>query len=88
MTLSAHFSKPSFRATFQSPKITADTKLPVQVNVVMGDKYDGDYIVTPKADEEQVLPTRGKTMEYDLTVSAIPQNYGLITWNGTTLTVS
>lgn len=34
-------------------------------------KYEGEYEVTPKV-EEQVLPTKGKGMKEDVTVKAIP----------------
>lgn len=49
--------------------------------------YEGDYYVTP-GDEEQVLPTQGKRLTEDLVIGPIPSNYGRITWNGSTLTVS
>ena len=49
--------------------------------------YEGDTAVTP-TDTEQVLHTAGKTVYEDITINPIPQNYGLITWNGSTLTVS
>ena len=49
--------------------------------------YDGGYTVTP-SDSAQVLDTAGKLMAENLTVEAIPSNYGLITWDGATLTVS
>ncbi len=49
--------------------------------------YDGDYIVTPSA-ETQVLQTQGLAMRQDITINPIPSNYGLITWNGSYLTVS
>lgn len=50
-------------------------------------RYDGPYSVTP-AHEAQALATSGKLMTEDITVGAIPSNYGLITWDGNTLTVS
>ncbi len=50
-------------------------------------RYEGDYNVTP-AGEAQILSTSGKLMTEDITVGAIPSNYGLITWNGGVLTVS
>ena len=50
-------------------------------------RYEGDYNVTP-AREAQVLATAGKMMTEDITVGAIPRNYGLITWDGSALTVS
>ena len=36
-----------------------------------GEKYTGDYIVTPKV-ESQVMHTSGKVMEEDVTVKSIP----------------
>ena len=59
----------------------------VVVNRINGDPWEGAYSVTPAA-EAQVLATKNKTMEEDFTVEAIPSNYGLITWNGSVLTVS
>ena len=55
--------------------------------VITGDPYAGPYTVTP-TNEEQVLATYHKTMTGNLTINPIPSNYGLITWNGSTLTVS
>lgn len=48
--------------------------------------YDGDYAITPSA-EAQVLQVQGLAMRQDLTINPIPSNYGLITWNGSVLTV-
>lgn len=52
-----------------------------------GDPYDGDYTITPMQ-ETQVLQTENKHMLHDVTINPIPSNYGLITWDGSTLTVS
>ena len=49
--------------------------------------YTGAVTVTPGA-EAQVLSTRNTVLLSDITVEAIPSNYGLITWNGSVLTVS
>lgn len=49
--------------------------------------YDGPTEVTPSP-EVQVLSTTGKTVTEDITVNPIPSNYGLITWDGTRITVS
>lgn len=51
------------------------------------DVYAGPYEVVPSS-SGQVLATAGKAMTRDVAVGAIPSNYGLITWNGSTLTVS
>ena len=61
-----------------------------QVRTIYRDErpaYDGPYSVTPSA-EEQVLETNGKRMTANVVVGAIPSNYGLVTWNGSVLTVS
>jgi hypothetical protein len=44
----------------------------INVTQLEGDKYEGPYSVTPKADAVQTLYTRAKTMEDDVTVLAIP----------------
>ena len=49
--------------------------------------YEGDYDVTP-GDAPVVLETGGKLMTGNVTVAAIPSNYGRITWDGSRLTVS
>jgi hypothetical protein len=49
--------------------------------------YDGAYEVTPTA-EAQTLATDSLYMRGNITINPIPSNYGLITWNGSTLTVS
>ena len=52
------------------------------------DYYSGEYTVTPLADVAVVLPTEGLMMSGNVTINPVPSNYGLITWNGATLTVS
>ena len=49
--------------------------------------YDGEYEVTPTG-ETQTLYTTGRTMAENVVINPIPSNYGLITWNGSVLTVS
>ena len=49
--------------------------------------YDGPYEFTP-TQEPQVVEIANKQASQDITIAAIPNNYGLITWNGSTLTVS
>lgn len=57
------------------------------VNYIEGEIYEGPYSVMPSLDP-QILKTNGYILTKDITVGAIPSNYGLITWNGMTLTVS
>lgn len=49
--------------------------------------YTGQTSVTPSS-HVQTLHTKNTALLSDITIGAIPQNYGLITWNGSTLTVS
>ena len=49
--------------------------------------YDGPYDFTPGL-EAQTVHTAGNYMKQDIVIEPIPNNYGLITWNGSTLTVS
>jgi hypothetical protein len=55
--------------------------------VVPQNVYRGEYTVTPSS-ETIVLQTDNMVMENDITINPIPSNYGLITWDGSTLTVS
>lgn len=54
---------------------------------VGGDEYQGTYEVTP-TEYEQTLSTQDKVLTQNVIVHPIPSNYGLITWDGTTITVS
>lgn len=58
--------------------------VPVALDV---DIYDGAYEFTPSR-ETQTVRMQYKTALSDITINPIPQNYGLITWDGTTITVS
>ena len=49
--------------------------------------YTGPLEVTP-SQSTQVLATNGTRMDSDVTINPIPSNYGLITWDGSVLTVS
>ena len=52
-----------------------------------GEPYTGPYSVTP-SQEQQIIPVANKTPTRDIVVEPIPQNYGLITYNGSVITVS
>ena len=49
--------------------------------------YDGITEITP-SNQAQVLQTSNKAVTRNIIINPIPSNYGLITWNGSTLTVS
>lgn len=49
--------------------------------------YDGATEITPSA-ETQVLETNQHVLRSNIVINPIPNNYGLITWDGSTITVS
>lgn len=49
--------------------------------------YSGSYVVTP-SQQAQELPTANKILGQNIIVNPLPSYYGLITWNGSVLTVS
>lgn len=49
--------------------------------------YTGPLEVTP-SNETKILETANKSVLDNIVVNPIPDNYGLVTWNGTVLTVS
>lgn len=55
--------------------------------VVSGEQYTGEYEFTPTT-AEQTIPIQYKTATRNITINPIPQNYGLITWDGSSLTVT
>lgn len=73
--------------TITPPALGTSTGIPVARDFVERDPYTGEYTITPSA-EAQTIPTKNLRMTDDLTIEPIPQNYGLITWDGSTLLVS
>ena len=55
--------------------------------MVEGETYDGPYEFTP-TQETQTAQTADKVLLENIIIHPIPQNYGLITWNGSIITVS
>ena len=51
------------------------------------DQYRGEYTFTP-SQEEQTVQCEDLLMSQNITINPIPNNYGLITYNGSTITVS
>ena len=87
MKLTAVFKPPQA----VSVSVNADTMgvtlgTPVVKEYVDVQTYTGEYEVTPSA-ETQTLNTDGLRLTRNVTVNPIPQNYGLITYNGAVLTV-
>ena len=51
------------------------------------EEYTGDYEFTPSR-STQVIEIANKKATADIIINPIPSNYGLVTWNGSALTVS
>lgn len=49
--------------------------------------YHGATNIIPSG-EQQILETEGKVISENIIIEPVPSNYGLITWDGTTLIVS
>ena len=49
--------------------------------------YHGPTEFTP-TNKKQTVPVAGHRLDKNITINPIPSNYGLITWNGSVLTVS
>lgn len=55
--------------------------------IIEPETYRGTHEVTPSG-EAQILMTAEKVVKENIVINPIPSNYGLITWNGSKLTVS
>lgn len=58
-----------------------------QIVASVASEYEGPYTVTP-SESLQTLQTKNCRMTDNIVVNPIPSNYGLITWNGSIITVS
>lgn len=87
MKLTATFQPQTVNVTVNPADMGVGFGNPIARDYVERDPYTGLYTVTP-TDEAVVLNTNGLRMTDNITVNPIPSNYGLITWNGSTLTVS
>lgn len=87
MKLVATFAAPTLAAEISAPTFSTSTGIPVAREYFERPAYEGDYDVTP-AQQEIILNTQHLRMTDNVRIAPIPNNYGLITWNGSTLTVS
>lgn len=76
-------------ATIADTVVEADAELTTNVTHYHSEypDYEGETTFTPSA-EMQTIQTAQTVLLSDITINPIPSNYGLITWNGATLTVS
>jgi len=77
----------SVTPTITSRLIKADAKIITQLAHSEVPQYEGAYEFTP-TQETQTVPTAQRVLLENIIINPIPSNYGLITWNGSVLTVS
>ena len=70
-----------------SGNISATAEMATLIRTTNYEQYSGITTVTPSS-VAQVLPTEERVVLENIIINPIPSNYGLITWNGATLTVS
>lgn len=73
-------------------EFSLDVQLDGEFGVVIGGGaglpvYTGATTVTP-TQQTQILETAEHSVLENITINPIPENYGLITWDGSVLTVS
>ncbi len=74
-------------ATVSKNSVSTVAKVETQIRTTNLPEYEGPYVITPSS-ETQTLSTEQVAMTSNVVINPIPSNYGLITWNGSTLTVS
>lgn len=77
----------TFNVIFESSEDSFAVGFEGVTQVPKVDPYEGAYTFTPSA-TAQTIEIQGKTALEDITINPIPNNYGLITWDGQTITVS
>jgi len=63
--------------------IGVDTAIITSTN----EHYQGEYDFTPTS-ERQFISITGMIADEDIIIEPIPSNYGLITWNGSIITIT
>lgn len=87
VTLKVDQSQTVFPLTVNSNNHPLSVSLATPIQMIDGERYRGSYEVIPSS-ETQTLSTALLTMTDDVIIHPIPSNYGLITWDGSTLLVS
>lgn len=73
--------------TIEGEIVTEEIAVGGDISMPSSPYFTGEYVVTPSTDV-QTIQIGGKTAKQNIIVNPIPSNYGLITWDGSTLTVS
>ena len=85
--MNVNITPSSIQVNVGSNGVSASLGQPVAREYIERPSYEGPTEVTPSS-MEQVLLTKNYRMTENIKVKPIPSNYGLITWDGSTITVS
>jgi hypothetical protein len=85
--MNVNITPASIQVNVGSNGVSASLGQPVAREYVERPPYEGPSEVTPSS-VEQILLTKNYRMTENIKVKPIPSNYGLITWDGSTITVS
>lgn len=76
----------TIQMTVAEENITLPMEVGAEYAVAPTVQYKGEYEFTPSA-QTQTIEIYGKTATENIIINPIPNNYGLVSWNGSTLTV-
>lgn len=85
--IEANFFPSKLEVVFSTSPLSPYTGTPIAREYVERPAYEGATEITP-SETEQILQTKNFRMADNITINPIPSNYGLITWDGSTITVS
>lgn len=85
--MNVSFQPQTVSVTVNSQTMGIGFSPPIAREYVDRDPYTGDYTIAPTT-EAQVLSTKNLWMTDNITIEPVPQNYGLITWDGSVITVT
>lgn len=90
--MSVRFETRTFDVRFEDDSgflcsLNTDDEFTVDFGDSVSKQYQGPTTVIP-SDSVQVLATANRILTENITIDPIPDNYGLIGWDGSVLTVS
>lgn len=87
MNLTVSFVPQALNVVLATDPLVAVFGNPVVRDYVEAETYAGPYEFTP-TQSTQTAAVADKVCTQNITINPIPSNYGLITWDGSVLTVS
>ena len=87
MTVAETVAQYSLSVQSNATAITLAPAETINVEILGYPEYEGLTTIIP-GEEAQTLSTAQRTLLTDIVINPIPSNYGKITYNGTSLTVS